>query len=169
MANKNPKQTAPSTAPLLGAKPDESDEFDPNKSNLVAHAIRELKIAGIGEEDSDYGGAISKCVLDLITLFASQRHSGGSAELVRQIFAQLSDFEVLTPITDDPEEWESVSKEFNEPMWQNKRGTAYFSKDGGKTWMHVGTKVKGRSVSHKKKATPDAKEETTTAKPKTDK
>ena len=116
-------------------------------SPLIAHAKRELALAGIDKADSDYGGALATAALDLIRTFAGQRHSGASAEMVKQIFLQLASFEVLTPLTNSPEEWRSVSKEMGEPMWQNVRGPAYLSRDGGKTWFRAdNAKVTGKSI-----------------------
>lgn len=123
-------------------------KFDPKRTELYKHAVRELNIAGITKEDSDLSGAIQDCVLKLVAHFIKQRHSEQSGELVKQIFIQLVSHEILTPLTDNPDEWESVSKEFGTPMWQSLRSPAYFSKDGGKTWFHAKTNKIGTSVKH---------------------
>lgn len=115
-------------------------------SNLIKHAEREIDIAGLKDSDADYGGKIAEAVLELIHTFSDQGHSGGSAAITLNIFMQLASWEILTPPTDDPDEWESVSKEMGTPMWQNKRGSSYFSTDGGKTWKHLKTGNSGRST-----------------------
>lgn len=62
-------------------------------SNLVNHATEQLKKAGLFDKDSDYVGELGEGVLELITLFASQGHSGMSAELTIQLFERLARFE----------------------------------------------------------------------------
>lgn len=101
-------------------------------SNLVRHAERELRLAGFFDADADYGGMLGKAVLKLIEDFAAQNHSGGSAFMARHLFAELSDFKALTPLTDRPDEWVEVG----EDVWQNARQFDAFSDDGGKTY-HV--------------------------------
>lgn len=113
-------------------------EFDPDDSNLVQHAMNELNRAGIGDEDADYGGDLYDAVLELVTLFASQGHSGGSAYAVIEMFSKLARFEPLTDITSDPDEWTYVhDDEDGKPQYQNKRRSSSFSRDGGKTWYDI--------------------------------
>lgn len=106
-------------------------------SNLVTHAEYELRRAGIFDKDADYNGALSKVVMDLIRLFASQKHSGYSANMTLDLFNELARFRPLTPITSDPEEWTDVSHMSDSKMWQNKRRTTSFSRDGGQTWYDI--------------------------------
>ena len=107
-------------------------------SNLVRHAEREMRLAGLFDEDADYGGMIAPHVLELIKLFASEGHSGASAGLTRELFHRLSNFKILSPITSDPEEWMEVSEASGgNPMWQSKRQPSVFSTDGGKTYYDI--------------------------------
>lgn len=106
-------------------------------SNLVAHAERELKAAGLFDEDSDYAGMIGRAVLDLVKKFSEQGHSGASAAYVIHLFSEVASYKPLTPLTDDPEEWfyhepETMGTETG--FWQNKRNGEAFSSDGGKTY-----------------------------------
>lgn len=110
------------------------------RENLVQHAERELKLAGLDDPESDYGGLLYKAVIELIKKFSKQGHSGYSAGMVRQLFNKLSNYETLTPVTDDPEEWGDVSDISDMKLWQNKRDPRYFSEDGGKTWWNVDKK-----------------------------
>lgn len=64
-------------------------------SNLVNHATAELKKAGLFDKDSDYDGMLGEGVLELITVFANQGHSGYSAQITRELFNKLSNFEEL--------------------------------------------------------------------------
>lgn len=114
-------------------------------AGLKEHAKYELERAGLFSKESDYEGLLGEKILELCECFAKQGHSGFSASMAVEIFNKLAQYQTLTPLTSDPQEWENVShygaKE-NPPMWQNKRDPAYFSKDGGKTWYNVADKEK---------------------------
>jgi hypothetical protein len=109
-------------------------------SNLVKHAEREMRLAGLYDEGSDYGGLIPEAVMELIRPFAAGGHSGGSAEITLELFERLSRFRALTPLTSDPNEWMDV-KEYGPrpmvPLWQSARDSRCFSEDGGKTYYDV--------------------------------
>lgn len=106
--------------------------------SLVEHAERELRLAGLFDSDSDYGGAVGTAALELVKVFAEQGHSGASAYIVLDVFSRLAQFRELTPITSSPDEWRSVDVSTllpgAPPMWQSTRNPSVFSADGGKTW-----------------------------------
>jgi len=102
-------------------------------SNLTEHAELELKLAGLHEPDADYEGAIYTAVMELVEVFSKQGHSGFSASMVLDIFNKVASFKNLEPIGTTQDEWVEVS----EGLWQNKRNSELFSKDGGKTWYNV--------------------------------
>lgn len=106
-------------------------------SNLVEHAKREMKRAGLGDPDGNYGGALQANILELVEVFAKQGHSGGSASIVIPTLIKLLNFENLTALTSDPEEWIDRSRESGGPLWQNARNSKVFSKNGGKTWTFL--------------------------------
>ncbi len=118
-------------------------------SELINHAKKELSIAGYNidvdidsiNSDTDYANMIAKGALELINVFSNQNHSGMSAGLVLQLFNKLVNFENLSDITSNPDEWTDVSDISREPLWQSKRNPSLFSKDGGKTWYNVNDKV----------------------------
>jgi hypothetical protein len=63
-----------------------------------------------------------------------------SASICIDLFTKLANWENLTPLTSDPEEWEDVSEfggEEDAPLWQNKRNPSCFSNDEGKSWYDV--------------------------------
>lgn len=64
-------------------------------SNLINHANKELQKAGLFDKDADYDGELGKGVLELITVFANQGHSGMSAEMTIQLFTKLARFEEI--------------------------------------------------------------------------
>jgi hypothetical protein len=101
--------------------------------SLVEHARNELQAAGVFNKDSDYDGMLGNAVMELVEVFAKQGHSGFSAETTLQLFDEVARFRNLTPITNNPDEWEKR----DELTWQNKRRSTLFSRDGGKTWYDI--------------------------------
>jgi hypothetical protein len=97
-------------------------------STLVAYAKQELKAAGLYDDDAEYGGDIKDAVLELVTTFAKQGHSGGSAPIVVSLFSKLASFEPLGPITGAEAEWVEVDG----GVFQNARCGSVFKagKDG---------------------------------------
>lgn len=77
-------------------------------SALVAHAIRELDRAGIGDEDADYDGMLKKAVLEIVEIFSSQGHTGHSAAVTVAMVEKLLRFEPLSPLTGDADEWVEI-------------------------------------------------------------
>lgn len=108
-------------------------------STLIDHARRELRTAGYYSKDADYGGHLPEAVLPLIGAFAAAGHSGGSAHAVIDLFQSLAKFEILSPLSDNPDEWMEVSLHSgNEPpCWQSRRDGSCFSNDGGKTYYDI--------------------------------
>lgn len=113
------------------------DGNDPD-SNLLRHAQQEMSRIGLYSPDADYGGMLAQAVEDLVRVFASQGHSGGSAFAVRELFAKLTNFEPLSPLTNDPDEWMNVSELSGSEMYQSRRRPDAFSTDGGKTYYLLG-------------------------------
>jgi hypothetical protein len=109
---------------------DEKPKFNPEESNLVSHAREEMRLASIDEDDQ-------KNLMALVEVFDSQRHSGGAAGWTLNTLVRLLQYENLTALTDDPEEWNLVSDDHsfvNGPLHQNRRNPEAFSVDGGKTY-----------------------------------
>lgn len=104
------------------------------ESNLVRHAKREMELAKVDEDI--YGDMTSKAVLELIEVFSKQGHSGMSGSLVLNIFNRVVNFQNLTPLTDNPDEWHSGAT----GLWQNTRNSEAFSYDGGKTYYLLSEK-----------------------------
>lgn len=102
-------------------------------SNLVQHARLELE--RIGEEPETVRG-----YLEMISIFSRMGHSGGSASVFIPTLNELLQFNNLSPLTNDPEEWMDVT----DGMWQNRRCSKAFSNDGGKTYTLLGEE--GRPV-----------------------
>lgn len=107
-----------------------------SESNLMKHAQRELDLF-LGPDDSEdfYQGMTRKAVMELVEAFARQGHSGMSAGIVLDLFRRLANFDALTPLTDNPDEWIKHADD----MWQNARQSSSFSSDHGKTYWDLGT------------------------------
>lgn len=103
------------------------------ESNLVRHAREELRRAGLFDDDADYGPEFAEHIVNVVAIFATGGHSGGSAALAIALLERLLCFEPLTPLTRDPAEWNNVG----EGMWQNRRCPSTFSVDGGQTWYDL--------------------------------
>lgn len=95
--------------------------------SLVEHARRELKLFGEDKDTTDK-------VVSVVQAFADTGQSGGSAPFFLAYLEKLLRFEPLTPLTNDPTEWEDRSEMSSYPIWQSVRHPAAFSEDGGKTY-----------------------------------
>ena len=109
------------------------------EADHAAWAEGELRRAGLFDRNSDYGGMLGKAVMRLVRTMAGEGHSGASAAMVTQIFERLARYKPLTPLTDDPAEWQHHGEDvWGEPggVWQSRRDPEAFSRDGGKThWL----------------------------------
>ena len=111
------------------------------KSNLVAHAERELQLAGLFDKDADYNGELAPTIVEIVKKFSSYGHSGASAGLSISILEKLLRFENLTALTNDPKEWNDISDmQGGKAGWQSTRNSMCFSEDGGKTYYSVNDK-----------------------------
>lgn len=98
--------------------------------NLVLHAEKELKIAGLFDKDSDYGGMLGPAIMKMIREFSAEGHSGYSARLALQIFEKVASFEPLTPLTGADDEWNEVG----EGVFQNVRCSHVFKDADGRAY-----------------------------------
>ena len=81
-------------------------------SNLVAFARKELELAGWFDQDGFYEDEIGRSVIELIKVFADQRHSGMSAGICTSLFEKLARFEPLTPLTGEDDEWNDITNHY---------------------------------------------------------
>ena len=120
------------------------------ESNLITHANRELDIMGFPQlsreqirsnsyldENNEYNSR--KAIMEIVTTFSKQGHSGGSAYQVLTAITQLLQYKPLSPLTNNPDEWMLIDPTMTggKNLWQNKRKAAAFSEDGGKTFYFV--------------------------------
>jgi hypothetical protein len=94
------------------------------QSNLLDHAKRELSYLNNDEDFND-------SIISSIREFTKYGHSGGSASVAIEMIHDLLRWKNLTPLTDNPDEWNKIS---NEDTWQSRRNPEAFSNDGGHTY-----------------------------------
>lgn len=101
-----------------------------DESNLVRHAREELERITENDEYDEYDKWWINGMLRVVQAFADMEHSGASASSAISQLNALLRFKPLTPITNDPKEWVEV----DDGLWQNRRDSEAFSKDGGLTY-----------------------------------
>jgi len=101
-------------------------------SDLIKHAEAELKAAGYYKKSktSEYNKAIADAVLELVTLFSKQNHSGLSASITISLFKKAASFKPLVPLTGKRSEWNKVANN----LWQNKRCSRVFKDEKGNAY-----------------------------------
>lgn len=101
-------------------------------SNLLKHAERELKLIGYDGKD-EYDNMAKEAILQLIETFAKQGHSGFSAPYVANMFHKLANYETLSPLTGNDDEWNDVSDMSGDrkTLFQNNRDSRVFKNDDG--------------------------------------
>lgn len=110
-------------------------------NNCQKHAMQEFQIAGWCDENGNFEdemqGAICHHVLELLSVFGAEGHSGSSAPYTIDLFKRLAMFKPITPLTGEDSEWVDVSGHGSDVMYQNKRNGAVFknSKDGQAYWI----------------------------------
>lgn len=122
---------------------------------LIDHAKRELDLIVKQCEDEEAAKmqeAINKDIMNIVEMFGNQGHSGFSASYAIKIITKLLNYDFITPLTGEDDEWMEVT----DGVYQNKRqgrifkqadrfdGKPYyidgkaFSDDGGKSWYTNG-------------------------------
>lgn len=118
-------------------------------SKMIERALEELKCAGydISEEGCNpknpkdpfdgYANSCAKNAYELLEVFSKAGHSGMSASLTLAIFNKLANWENLSPLTNNPNEWTKIGNLDDD--WQSKRNPSCFSKDL-KTYYNINEK-----------------------------
>jgi hypothetical protein len=119
--------------------------------SLVDYAKHEISLLE-GAETDDAQVWMNKQILDLITVFSEQGHSGFSAHYLIASLDRLMRFKPLKPLTGEDDEWLEICEEDGVTLYQNKRCSSVFKKgdvaydidaevfstDGGVTWFFRG-------------------------------
>ncbi len=120
-------------------------------SQMVGHARRELEMAGLFtvNKENDYDGFIGKGVLALVKLFDEwTKDDPARMQAVDSVFGFVIHGDLLSPPTDDPDEWEEFVVEGVTTI-RNKRNIMYITRDERKTWFNLRTEAKGICNDHK--------------------
>jgi hypothetical protein len=107
-------------------------------SRLVAHAKRELEMAGLLKTESGAPSLLGVQVLELVNAFSRQNHTNQSAVSTVVIFNRLVQLETLTD--NDHSYYEDVSHLLNKEagtVFRDIRNPKWLSEDGGKTWYNA--------------------------------
>jgi len=123
---------------VIEGKAKEPENKKSDESNFVKHTRRELELAGLFDEDSDYNGMIGEAVLELAQVFSAQGHSGFSAMMVGDIFSRLVKYETLTENDHSLNvDQSAISGLPVGTFLQCSRDPRWFSDDSGATWYNV--------------------------------
>ena len=119
-------------------------------TQIVAHARRELEMAGLftPNKKDGYDGFIGKGALALVKLFDEWTQNDTSKmSAIHSVFNYLIAGDLLSPPTDDPDEWEQYDIEGNTGL-KNKRNQFFISRDDRKTWINLRTGQQGIVTDH---------------------
>lgn len=125
-------------------------ELRKGDSKLVAHARRELELAKLftPNEAEKYDGFIGRGVLALVKTFDQWSENDTSKMgALHQVFNFLVQGDLLSPPTDDPDEWEEFDVE-GKLYIRNKRNNMYITRDDRKTWFNLRTDQRGICIDH---------------------
>jgi len=91
--------------------------------DFLEFAEHEIRMAKLFSKEGDfYGGMTGKALMELCKVFDDQGHSGMSASVVANLFKRLTEWQPLTPLTGEDDEWVDIT----ENLWQNKRAPSVF-------------------------------------------
>jgi len=122
---------------------------------LLEHAAYELTKSGFVDDTDPENRKVATDVMALVRRFVKQDHNERTGRIVLDFFETICFFLPLTPITDDPEEWEKfeikttnqeTGEETTSTRWQSKRAPRIISEDSGKTFIDQATGKTGESV-----------------------
>lgn len=124
---------------------------------ISEHAAYELTKAGIAnsEDNEDRQTAIN--LMALVRRFEKQKNTERQKDFILMGLSRILNFLPLTPLTDDPDEWEKFEIERKNVdtqevekkiVWQSRRATSIFSEDQGKTWFDQASGKTGSSLDH---------------------
>lgn len=128
---------------------------------LTEHGQYELDkmMANLGDYPANR--IIAAATLALVKRFERQKLPENSASWVLDFFERICTWMPLTPITDDPTEWDefeittknmATGEDKVERRWQSLRCPSLISTDGGKTFIDLQTKKEGTSVDYVQQA-----------------
>lgn len=112
---------------------------------LYEHAKAELERAGISGGKGNMDQKVYHTVLKLVDTYEKAAVSELMANTIGNLFATLSQGELINSPTDDPDEWKLMPG-LGEGVMVLRRCNAFRSKDGGVTWYRDDTGATGVST-----------------------
>lgn len=102
-------------------------------------ARRELELAGMFDDDADYGSALGQHIMDVYNCWADGGHSGCSAAISSEILIKLFKGDCLTENdhSDCTDVSEIMAPDAPGTWFQCNRDPRWLSGDGGATWWDV--------------------------------
>lgn len=100
-------------------------------SNLVKHAERELELLGMGPDTEDgMNRMMREHILTMVRTFADEGHSGFSASYALGVLTKVLDFEPVTPLTGEDDEWTVLGYSDDMAAQNNRCGHVFRRADG---------------------------------------
>lgn len=91
---------------------------------IAAHAKRELA----------YDKDALPMVLDVVRVFGTQGHSGGSAPITISLIGAILSYKPIGPLMGTDDEWMDVAEMSGRPLWQNVRCGRVFREGDGQAY-----------------------------------
>ena len=117
----------------------------PEHGPLYEHAKAELERAGITGGKGNMDQKVYHTTLKLVDTFERAAESELLANTIGNLFATLSQGELINSPTDDPDEWKLMPG-LGDGIMVLRRCNAFRSKDGGQTWYREDTGASGVST-----------------------
>lgn len=92
------------------------------------------------KSDDDYAQSVGTCAWEICKKFNEYEHSGMSAGFAIQLITTLLNGGILSPLTNNPDEWICCSETYGVSsgnIYQSKRKFSCFSDDGLKTYYDI--------------------------------
>lgn len=80
-----------------------------NNFDICKHAIRELKLAGYGDDKGGPNDWMYQQVIEAVAVFASHGNSGCSAPFEINLVQKLCNWDIISPLRFTNDEWEQIS------------------------------------------------------------
>jgi len=100
-------------------------------SAMMKWAENELRLAGYPGDEDGPNKWLYEGTLDLLKVFTEQGHSGMSAPYAITLFKRLANWEPISPLTGEDDEWNEAA----DGVFQNRRASAVFKDADGPYWM----------------------------------
>lgn len=97
-------------------------------SNLVEHAKKEMQLAWPDKDTMQ--DRVKENIVELLTVFSNQGHSGFSASYVLAYFQKLANYDIISPLTGEDAEWVQIDSN----LYQNSRDGSVFKDENGAYW-----------------------------------